>query len=102
MAEVKLPSHERHRRWKVNIGSGNGLVPSGNKPLPEPILTQIFVAIWRHLVKTKSSKVWSGVICPIYFLDQDHVGDSTGDNLYSILYNPCTLIWANPLLKIFP
>ena len=26
--------------WLVNIGSGNGLVPSGNKPLPEPILTR--------------------------------------------------------------
>ena len=26
----------------VNIGSGNGLVPSGNKPLPEPMLTQIY------------------------------------------------------------
>ena len=24
----------------VNIGSGNGLVPSGNKPLTEPMLTQ--------------------------------------------------------------
>ena len=23
----------------VNIGSGNGLVPGGTKPLPEPILT---------------------------------------------------------------
>ena len=32
----------------VNIGSGNGLVPSGNKPLPEPMLTQISVTIWRH------------------------------------------------------
>ena len=32
----------------VNIGSGNGLVPSGNKPLPEPMLTQIYVAKWRH------------------------------------------------------
>ena len=30
--------------WRVNIGSGNGLVPSGNKPLPEPMLTQIHVA----------------------------------------------------------
>ena len=30
----------------INIGSGNGLVSSGNKPLPEPILTQIYVAIW--------------------------------------------------------
>ena len=32
----------------VNIGSGNGLVPSGSKPLPEPMLTQISVAIWHH------------------------------------------------------
>ena len=24
-------------RWSVNIGSGNGLVQSGNKPLPEPM-----------------------------------------------------------------
>ena len=34
--------------WSVNIGSGNGLVPLGNKPLPEPMLTQIYVAIWHH------------------------------------------------------
>ena len=27
--------------WDVNIVSGNGLVPSGNKPLPEPMFTQI-------------------------------------------------------------
>ena len=26
------------------ICSGNDLVPSGNKPLPEPMLTQIYVA----------------------------------------------------------
>ena len=32
----------------VNIGSGNGLVPSGNTPLPEPMLTEICVAKWRH------------------------------------------------------
>ena len=24
--------------WEVNVGSGNGLVPSGNKPLQEPML----------------------------------------------------------------
>ena len=33
---------------KSNIGSGNGLVLPGNKPLPEPMLTQIYVAIWHH------------------------------------------------------
>ena len=35
--------------WEVNIDSGNGLVLSGNKPLPaELLLTQIHDAIWRH------------------------------------------------------
>ena len=34
--------------WEVNIGSGSGLVPSGNKPLPEPVLTKIPNAIWRN------------------------------------------------------
>ena len=38
----------RHCWWLVCIGSGNGLVPTGNKPLPEPMLTQNYVAIWRH------------------------------------------------------
>ena len=33
----------------VRIGLGNGLVLSGNKPLPEPMLTEIYVAIWWHL-----------------------------------------------------
>ena len=31
-----------------NSSSGNGLVPSGNKPLPEPMMIEINVAIWRH------------------------------------------------------
>ena len=47
----KLLSCECHRTywWNVNIGSGDGLAWSGGKPLPEPKLTQIFVAIWSHL-----------------------------------------------------
>ena len=32
--------------WLVNIGLGNGLVPSGNKPLPVLMLTQLNVATW--------------------------------------------------------
>ena len=32
----------------VNIGSDNCLVPSGKKPLPEPMLTKISDVIWRH------------------------------------------------------
>ena len=34
--------------WSVNLGSGNGLVPSGNKPLPEPMLTKFYDIIWHH------------------------------------------------------
>ena len=40
--DLDLPDDE------VNIGSGNGLVPSGSKPLPEPVLTQFSVAIWHQ------------------------------------------------------
>ena len=36
-------------KGKVNIGSGNGLVPDSTKPLPEPLLTQIHATIWCHL-----------------------------------------------------
>ena len=31
--------------WQVNIGPVNVSVPSGNKPLPEPVLTKISHAI---------------------------------------------------------
>ena len=35
----------RHSAWsqplKVNIGPGNGLMPDGTKPLPEPRFTKI-------------------------------------------------------------
>ena len=32
-------------RWLVNIDSGKGLVPSGTKPLPELMFTQIYAAM---------------------------------------------------------
>ena len=31
-----------------NIGSGISLVPSSNKPLPDPMLTPAYAALWRH------------------------------------------------------
>ena len=34
--------------WYVNIGSGNGLLLSGRKPLPGPLLTPISVTVWCH------------------------------------------------------
>ena len=38
------------RWWYDNMGSGNGLMPAGSKPLPVPILTYIPVTICRHWV----------------------------------------------------
>ena len=32
----------------INIASGNGLVLSGNKALPEPVLTQSYVTVKHH------------------------------------------------------
>ena len=42
-----MPQKKTHW-WLVNIGSGNGLGPSGSKPLPAPMLTEINFVIWRH------------------------------------------------------
>ena len=36
------------RWWLISICSGNGLVPSGNKPLPKLMSTQSSVTICRH------------------------------------------------------
>ena len=40
-----LPCSECHITywWLLNIDSGNGMVVSGNKPSPEPMLTQIIL-----------------------------------------------------------
>ena len=38
--------HKGEYWWEVNIGSGNGLVPAGSKPLPD--LNQVHDAIWHH------------------------------------------------------
>ena len=37
--------------WEVDIGSGHDVVPSGSKPLPEPVLILIHDAIWLQRVK---------------------------------------------------
>ena len=51
--------------WQLlNIGSGNGLVPSGNKPLPEPMLIQIYVTIWHHITRAQ----WVNPCCAEFIL----------------------------------
>ena len=46
----KLPSKEYHKFSLVisNHWYNNGLMPSGNMPLPEPVSTKVFDATWRH------------------------------------------------------
>ena len=44
---VKLFPRECHKT-SIIISSGSGLMPSGSKPLPEPMSTQIHVAIRHH------------------------------------------------------
>ena len=39
---------KRPHLWLVNNVSGNGLMLSGIKPLPEPMLTHVYLAIWHH------------------------------------------------------
>ena len=56
---VRKLNATRPHWWLVSIGSGNGLVPSGNKPLPEPILDKIYVTIWRHRATMSQSLMWS-------------------------------------------
>ena len=47
---------ELHWSWQVNTGSGNGLVLSGKRSLPKPMLCQIYVAISKsQWVKMKNS-----------------------------------------------
>ena len=49
----------------VNIGSGDGLVPSGNKPLPEPMLSKISVAICRAANQYGTSVFCTDFTCKI-------------------------------------
>ena len=42
-----------NEKSKANIGSGNGFLPSGNKPLPEPMLTQVYDDVWHHRISVK-------------------------------------------------
>ena len=47
--EIVLMMDATKPHWRsVDIGSGNGLVPSGNMPLTGLMLIQFYVIIWRH------------------------------------------------------
>ena len=51
---VNLPQMNATERqgWYVNIVSGDGLSPLGDKPLPEPMLTKLDDHVWHAGVLT--------------------------------------------------
>ena len=42
MKQIPMNTNKILVEREVNIGSGNGLVPSGTKSLPDPMLTKIY------------------------------------------------------------
>ena len=58
---MSMPWRRHGHFLEVNIGSGNGLVPSGNKPLPKPVYIW-----WKGLLDMDTVPVWSlfTAICP--------------------------------------
>ena len=54
-----IVAHDRCIWYMVNMGSGNGLVPHGTKPLPEPMLTNPKKEIEnRSRSVTATSRTW--------------------------------------------
>ena len=67
----KLPLYECHW-WSIHICSGNGLVPSGNKPLLQPRLTQFSVTMWRHWPQWVKAALLN--VCFTYYIpSKNHV-----------------------------
>ena len=58
LSHIAQISHQVNPKWphwsQVNTGLGNGLVPSGNKPLTEPVLTKFYDTMWHHQAWNKS------------------------------------------------
>ena len=71
----------RYYQRSVNIGSGNGLVPSGTKPLSEPMLTPILVPYyWFSLKLNSETKFYS--VC-IY----------NKSKIFNICISVCCVTW---------
>ena len=78
----------------MDIGSGDGLMPLGNKPLPEPMLTQIYVTISSHNELTHWGRVTHICVSKVTIIGPDN-GLSPGRRQ--------AIIWTNAgLLSIRP
>ena len=96
------------RRSRVNTGSGNGLLPDGTKPLPEPMLTNhqwgLVVFTWEQF-HSKSSRdisliwVWRLLISDYSYISQGSLGTKQNgwhdtDNIFCCIFlkeNVCML-----------
>ena len=63
-----MASDEFQQTSLINIGSSDGLMSSGNKPLPEPVLTKFYkcyIALQGHKVLNKwvwkQLQIWSSL-----------------------------------------
>ena len=65
--------------WAVNIGSGNDLMPSGNKPLPEPMLTQFYVALYMASIGHNGEGITPPFIFFLLFAPHGGKPSVTGD-----------------------
>ena len=70
----------------VNIGLGNGLLPSGRKPLPDPVLTQISESVWCH----------EATFCRQHLVTRNPTPD------YDIIANFCTCRDNAARVRVFP
>ena len=81
--------------WQVNIGPDNGLVPSGKKPLPVPVLTLFYVSICVTRLQWVKIQVSIAVynrfrfiectelahICHTVWLGKDYYGHTTAKSI---------------------
>ena len=74
----------------MNIGSGNGLVPSGTKPLPEPMLTNDYDPWW-HI--TSEAHYVANDICSL-ILDATNI-TYLHQNESWLLQTECDQGWRN-------
>ena len=59
--------------WLVNIGLGNGLVPDGTKPLPDPMLTKSLLSQNTHERHSKSHTWGIGMECPLQVHSMNYI-----------------------------
>ena len=69
-------------------------MPSGNKPLPKTILTQIYTAIWHHKAQNRAS-MWNFLFCW-------HAEKQASCRWLETPWRTCSVIafWPCPLVKI--